>query len=393
MSLLVLFLALISAPPVTSFTLYIDNTVPRLDDTGAIMDSHDSSIRPFFDKSTNSTVYYMFSIAYGLCKEPANYGCDQTSDKCGFQYNHTINVWKSSTLASGSWHFVDTAIAESQRPAGVIYRPDGIFNPNTNSWVLYWNFVYPNGTYGGYIAATSPAPEGPFSLQTIDVNVSTNNATWHCGDFHLFIDDDGTPYIIMGCNFHMIIEKLNPDMLSSTGERFIFSEYFIEAPQMFKRTLSNGTKLYYALFAWCCCYCYQGSGVIVHTATSPLGPWTTQAFSEVACVPTANASISEGQSSAPSYLDAALGALPTPGQGCQYNNASTTSALKAQQSFILEVQTPSGPEFIWTGDRWQQSWDGLKGHDPQTWVPIVFNDDGSIQRMNWLDSFTMDILG
>lgn len=51
----------------------------------------------------------------------------------------------------------------------------------------------------GYAAYTAPGPAGPFALQRAVTNVSTNNATWHCGDFHLFVDDDGTPYIISAC--------------------------------------------------------------------------------------------------------------------------------------------------------------------------------------------------
>lgn len=311
------------------------------------------------------------------------------------------------------------------------------------------SYVHPNGTYAGYAAFTAPGPVGPFAIQRAVTNVSTNNATWvslrarvaeplgafsaalgssfpylpppvapvslipseihlpfpllvsqHCGDFHLFVDDDGTPYIIMGCNFHMVIERLFPNMLDSTGECFIFPEYFIEAPMLFKR---NG--IYYALFDHCCCYCYQGSGVIVHTAPSPLGPWTAQ--SDVACIPTNASSVVEGTAGAvpppmspfrheyESLAAAAVGPLggePTPGQGCQYANASTTSALRSQQSFISTVLTPTGTQYLWAGDRWQQSWDGTKGHDPQYWMPIPFTANGSISTMSWIDNFTIDVI-
>ena len=157
----------------------------------------------------------------------------------------------------------------------------------------------------------------------------------------------------------------------------------------------------------CCCYCYQGSGVIVHTALTPLGPWTTQAGPDVACIPTpAGGAGAIGSAAAPEKspfrheygLRATVGepgAEPTPGQGCQYVNASTTSALHSQQSFITRVESEegagsppalaciqrrrygspaapylcpaatTGTQFLWAGDRWQQSWDGTKGHDPQ----------------------------
>ena len=58
----------------------INNLVPRLDNKGNIMDSHDFSLHLYPDG-----YYYMTSVAYGGCREPQNLGCDQTSDHCGFQ--------------------------------------------------------------------------------------------------------------------------------------------------------------------------------------------------------------------------------------------------------------------------------------------------------------------
>ena len=339
------------------------------------------------------------------------------------------------------------------------------------------------------------------------VNVTMQNSTESCGDFHLFFDPgDNTPYIIAGCGFHMWIERLLPSALDSAGDtsptgRYLFSEYFVEAPALFFRG-----GLYYAVFAHCCCYCFQGSGAIVHTAPHPLGPWTS--LGDVACIAppppppvtcgsasenagdtaqlvlgcpagatiasvvfssfgtptgscaagwsdgscnaanstTAVAALCVGKAScsvpastsffgdpclgtlktlaasitcsaaaaavAPparrtdaayaAFLAAVgvappagarVGAEPTPGQGCQYVNASTTSALRSQQSDIFEVALRGGGSaFIWAGDRWQQSWDGTKAHDPQLWVPIVFGADGSISPLRWRDNFTLDIV-
>jgi hypothetical protein len=39
--------------------------------------------------------------------------------------------------------------------------------------------------------------------------------------------------------------------------------------------------------------------------------------------------------------------------------------------------------------RWQQSPDGLKGHDPQYWYPLSFDADGNVLPLEWVDSFTM----
>jgi hypothetical protein len=65
------------------------------------------------------------------------------------------------------------------RPAGTVFRPHAIYNPVTSLYVLYWNYVYPNGTYAGNAVATSSVPAGPFSLQVPVMNVSRGNG----GDF------------------------------------------------------------------------------------------------------------------------------------------------------------------------------------------------------------------
>jgi hypothetical protein len=41
--------------------------------------------------------------------------------------------------------------------------------------------------------------------------------------------------------------------------------------------------------------------------------------------------------------------------------------------------------------RWQQAPDRLKGHEPQYWMPLNFNSDGSINKIRWIDEFTLDV--
>ena len=65
---------------------------------------------------------------------------------------------------------------------------------------------------------------------------------------------------------------------------------------------------------------------------------------------------------------------------------------RAQQNGIWEALSPSGEStLLWFGDRWQQSPDGTKGHDPQTVLPLVFNADNSIQPIVWQDRFIIDV--
>ena len=256
--------------------------------------------------------------------------------------------------------------------------------------------------YNGYAVAVATNPVGPFRMVNEQVNVTRLKGG--AGDFTLFVDYNATRgqyvgYVIYSAAFYMSIEELTPDFYYSTGRTAactpegspLFSEYFVEAPAYFKR---NST--YYILFGHCCCFCYQGSGIIVHTASHPLGPWTAQPGGDIACNSQSTASLSSPQSQQAHQLpnekvSSSLRALPTPGQGCLYENTTFVSSTRSQQNFVITVPTSTGQEYIWTGDRWQQAPDGVKGHDPQYWVPLNFKD-GMIERVQWLDKFTIDVL-
>ena len=74
------------------------------------------------------------------------------------------------------------------------------------------------------------------------------------------------------CGFQMSVERLNPGYTSSSLEN---SGWIgvprVEAPAMFKRG-----AIYYLLFDRLSCFGPQGSGAVVYTATSPLGPYAAQ---------------------------------------------------------------------------------------------------------------------
>ncbi|KAH3756615.1 glycosyl family 43 [Pelomyxa schiedti] len=348
----------------------VRNDAPFYDDAGSIIDSHDGSVQQF----EAGGLFYMHTMQYGDCLEPLKYGCDSAPDGCGFHRDHNISVWVSSDLTSGSWHFEGHAIEPDQRPPGVVFRPHLVYNPNTFKYVLWWNWYdADSGSDAPHLlaVATSDSPSGPFTLQNEAVNTTRASQS---GDFALFVDLDGTGYVTYSWDYVISIEQLTPDFIYTTGKTSsIFSEYFVEAPVMFGRA-TGSTYYYYVLFGWCCCFCMQGSGIMVHKAESPLGPYVTQS-GDIACTE--------------STLDA--GAFPTPGQGCQYADPESTSVTKSQQNYVFPVSTLTGVEYIWTGDRWQQSPDGLKSHDPQYWVPLEFTSSGDILPVSWIDSFTLDL--
>jgi hypothetical protein len=64
--------------------------------------------------------------------------------------------------------------------------------------------------------------------------------------------------------------------------------------------------------------------------------------------------------------------------------------MRAQQNFIVEVETATGVEYVWTGDRWMQAPDGQKAHEPQFWAKLEFTKEGYIKPLEWVDSIRFD---
>lgn len=397
----------------------VSNVHPKLSNTGSIVNGHDGSYQ-FFEG------YYWYHAAeYGLCKEPPGNGCDRTPGPvgppypapghCGFQANHNVSIWRSKDLSSGSWEFMGRAArCDTDIPnCGILYRPHLVYNPTTRLYVLLVNYVEKAGDYGGNAVFTAQHPAGPFVLQTPQMNLTRlcpgpahppgytcGKAQGGCGDFDILIDpSDGEAYMIYACNFYMGIERLTKDYLNGTGENSTveggvfegntFPEYFVEAPAFFKRG-----DTFYAMFGHCCCFCYQGSGVMVYTAKSPKGPWKPQcsdvqsggpclaSSGDLACVPDGVAELNS---------TFRVAGTPTPGQGCNYNSKTEHSSLRAQQNFVITVNAGGEEQFIWTGDRWQQSPDGLKGHEGQTWAIIEFDAEGNVQPLRWQDNITFNV--
>ncbi len=66
--------------------------------------------------------------------------------------------------------------------------------------------------------------------------------------------------------------------------------------------------------------------------------------------------------------------------------------IPAQQSYVMELPTKDGIQYIWMGDLWGSATDNVKGHDFQYWsAPLKFNKDGSIQRMQWADEWEVKL--
>jgi hypothetical protein len=338
------------------------NVAPVLDMDGRIVQAKDGNVLWHAGK------WWMFGMSYGLCDEPPGpNGCANTSvGACGFRLDHNISLYSSSTMGSGTWRMeAQNVLPIHARPSGVYFAPKVRWHGARQRFVLWVNFLFEPGTYGfsrsQYLAATAPSPQGPFVVRSANASVLQLPG----GDFDLFTEGDDayliyTSHLTAAQGAHRVsVELLGPDWLGTSGRS---SGYFgasnVEAPVMFQRG-----GVYYALFDHCCCFCGGGSGAVVHTASKPLGPWTTWKQ---------------------------IGA---------YANGS--SIPKAQQRSILRYPHPRGlitpartdePLLLWQGNRWQSAPDGKKDHDFATWLPLAFDQATASKpalpvQLVWQDEF------
>ena len=118
----------------------------------------------------------------------------------------------------------------------------------------------------------------------------------------------------------------------------VFFEKISEAPMMFKRK-----GIYYAVFGACCCYCGNGSEVNVYSSGHVLGP---------------------------------------------YEKRTSLGQLHSQSTDIFKYIDAGGEEqFMYVGDHWQSSPDGLKGttsqFGPNFYLAMVLRLLHMVSKMNF----------
>jgi Glycosyl hydrolases family 43 len=228
----------ISAQQVT-----INNQNPRLDTKGNIVDAHDGRIIQF------GKAFYWYGTKYGNTN-----GFTQANEYVCYSSND-LKIWK-----------YEGALLQ-QKLTGVYYRPHVVYNARTKKYVLWYNW-YPKLWDGQFGVATSDKPTGPFTIVNDNVKVKQN--ALGVGDLGVFVNDDSKAYLSYNTitNHKVSVELLNEDYTASTLQGSEFIAEHCEAGSMFKH---NG--LYYLLTDYTCCFCTQGSGAQVFTASNPLGPY------------------------------------------------------------------------------------------------------------------------
>ncbi|QDU71534.1 family 43 glycosylhydrolase [Mucisphaera calidilacus] len=228
-------------------TITIQNTTPRRDIHGRIIDCHDGCLRHFEGR------YYLYGTRYG--------------NTDGFTRANRYVCYSSPDLENWTPH----GEILDRFPDGIGYRPYVAWNPKTSRYVLWFNW-YPELWDGQYGVAVASQPEGPYQL----VAERTPVVMPQPGDHNLMVDDDGAGYLIYTSitetpdgHHHLSIERLDETMTTSTQENSGIIDSYVEAPALFRRD-----RWCYAIFGKTCCFGQQGSDARVYRSRDPLGPWS-----------------------------------------------------------------------------------------------------------------------
>ncbi|MFI6831749.1 glycoside hydrolase family 43 protein [Kribbella sp. NPDC050241] len=247
------------------------------------------------------------------------------------------------------------------RPS-ILERPKVIHNKATGQWIMWVHSDGPSSPTGTSTYARAEAgvaiadsPTGPFRwIDSYRLNrVPSDSVPW-CGtgsafdpaggmarDMNLFVDDDGTAYIVYSSeeNRTMYISKLNKSYtyLSAPPEKAVQGKDFVrtlacnqrEAPAMFK---SEGT--YYLITSGATGW--DPNPARYATATSVLGQWTDK--------------------------------------GSPISGAGAADTYRSQSTSVIPVD-PARNKYAFMGDRWTP--DDL-ANAPYIWMPMSFGEGGSL---------------
>ncbi len=245
----------------------------------------------------------------------------------------------------------------------VIERPKMIHNEKTGQYLLWFHADGPTETSDANYAAASAGlavsetPYGPFRfvdryrLNTCpeDQEDMYPQSKGMARDMNLFVDDDGTAYIIYSSeeNLTIYISKLNDtyDYLCTDPEKAVYGKDFIrlypgaqrEAPAIIKR---------------------EGKYYLMTSGATGWAPNQARYW----------------------MADEIFGEWVDMGDPCIGDDKRTTFDSQSTCIFLADDGT-----VIYMGDRWNS--DNL-GDSRYIWLPVLFDDEGKMS-ISWQDSWTL----
>ena len=237
----------------------------------------------------------------------------------------------------------------------------------------------------------------------------------------VFVDDDGTGYIVFAASppnidqkghpwpghphalgdGHLVsIERLSPDLLTSSKVNVsgFFPDDFVESPSLFKRR-----GIYYVTYGSRCCGCKEGGGVVIFSSRSIKGPWVRQTpHSDLNCrnatAPicgryslrhdTSNDLVYQAQWWGPSFISTLMP-----------NGTAETTILFVGRKWLSGPNLPPGCTDI-CGNKGRPDLCAQGGakflmkNDYSVWLPLEFDDvTGAIRPFRATPSFELRLAG
>ncbi|WP_407636665.1 RICIN domain-containing protein [Acetivibrio cellulolyticus] len=221
-----------------------------------------------------------------------------------------------------------------------IERPKVMYNASTNEFIMWMHWE--NGiNYAQARAAVAycKTPDGKYTYSGSFRPLASTGVTDHglqgymSRDCNVFVDTDGKGYFISTANENMDLHvyELTSDYKSIASLKAkLFVGQQREAPCLVKRN-----NYYYLITSGC-------------TGWDP----------------------NQGKYAYSQSLDSGWSSLYNLGNSTTYNS---------QPAFIIPVQSSTGTEYLYTGDRWAGAWDGKVNDSQYVWLPLEFRSDTSLQ--------------
>lgn len=242
--------------------------VRRLDESGAPLDAHDGEIQRFGGR------YYLYGTSYGCGFEWTHAG----TPFCGFRVYRSDDLvaWSDEGLLFDPVPWTDRCNGSTNGTNGKIngcFRPRVVFNASTGKYVLWFNSFDPGS---GYHVFDSVSPTGPFQEAAVPQLTFNSNATPAInGDEYLFVDDDGTGYVIYTdwqVGGDLAIERLDRAYHSGDGSGIHLGLKPTESPALFKR----GGRYFVTFSDPNTGYSVAATSFVFSDAPTPLSGWSSK---------------------------------------------------------------------------------------------------------------------
>jgi hypothetical protein len=286
--------------------------------------------------------YYWYGVKYnGAVTYANNPGAGQNSDT-SFA---AITCYSSKDLVN--WKFENNILTPNTPGLGTtswIGRIGVFYNASTSRYVLVTQYFGSLPGSGGNLYCTSTTPTGNFAVQTVQYPVPgvVNNRT---GDQTVFIDTDGTPYLICSSaegRSNWYVARFNANGIGTQTAVRIGGGAGREGNCMFKY---NGRYYFCSsdLYGWNASRCYYMS------ATNIFGPYSAEAV---------------------------------------MTNSEKDFCHVSQTGFFITVQGTQQTTVLFCGDRWSDFAGNGLGYNQ--WVPLSFN--GTTPIFNSLSKWNFDVV-